>query len=97
MTCFINYDVQAYTHCTVTPLRQLCLLLWTSYFDVVQPSPSQSFYTKTQFIWLGNRRRLANVDRCLVAKTFLDLGPCFVTSWLDHYSSVLVGLAYLLH
>src|SRR6218665_3547754 len=32
--------------------------------------------TKTQFIWLGSRRRLANIDRCSVAETFPHLVYC---------------------
>src|SRR6218665_1011054 len=32
--------------------------------------------TKTQFIWLGSRRRLANVDQCLVAETYPHLVFC---------------------
>src|SRR6218665_3314702 len=32
--------------------------------------------TKTQFIWLGSRRRLANVDQCLVAETSPHLVFC---------------------
>src|SRR6218665_394588 len=32
--------------------------------------------TKTQFICLGSRRRLANVDRCLVTETFPHLVFC---------------------
>src|SRR6218665_1823357 len=72
-------DVQAYTRCTpdcaVTMVRQLCLAM-----DFLSGCLASNRLllnpTKTQFIWLGSLRRLANVDRCLVAQTFPHLVFC---------------------
>ena len=74
---FVVYigDVQAYTHChpdhALTVVQQMChamdkLASWLASNRLLLNA------SKTQFIWLGGRKRLANVDRCAVAKAF----PC---------------------
>src|SRR6218665_2504690 len=72
-------DVQAHTHCppdcAVTMVRQLCLAM-DSLSGCLASNRLLLNPTKTQFIWLGNRRRLANIDRCLVAETFPHLVFC---------------------
>src|SRR6218665_1068106 len=72
-------DVQAYTHCppdcAVTMVRQLSIAM-DSLSGCVVSNRLLLNPTETQFIWLGSRRRLANVDRCLVAETFPHLVFC---------------------
>lgn len=61
--------------CAMATAWQLCLagdaLSGCLTFNHILLNP-----TKTQFIWLGSRRRLASVDRCLVAETFSHLVFC---------------------
>src|SRR6218665_3188124 len=74
-------NAQAYTHyppdCAVTTVSQLCLAV-----DALSGCQASNRLllnpTKTQFIWLGSRRRLANVefDRCLVDEAFPELVFC---------------------
>src|SRR6218665_1408391 len=72
-------NVQAYTHCppdcAVTMVRQLCLAM-VSLSGCLASNRLLLNPTKTQFIWLRSRRRLANVDRCLVAENFPHLVFC---------------------
>src|SRR5688572_21820988 len=65
--------VQAYTHCTsdsaLTVVQQMCLAM-DILSDWLASNRLLLNTTKTQFIWLGGRRRLAGVDRCAVAEAF---------------------------
>ena len=59
----------------VTTVRKLCLAM-DALSGCLASNPLLLNPTKTQFIWLGSRRRLANVDRCLVAQAFPHLVFC---------------------
>src|SRR6218665_579818 len=56
-------------------VRQLCLAM-DSLSGCLSSNRLLLNPTKTQFIWLGSRRRLVNVDQCLVAETFPHLVFC---------------------
>ena len=56
-------------------VRQLCLAM-DSLSGCLASNRLLLNPTKTQFIWLGSRRRLVNVDQCLVAETFPHLVFC---------------------
>src|SRR6218665_1662249 len=80
MAYFISYMQNQSKHTltvllTVTMVRQLCLAM-DSLSGCLASNRLLLNPTKTQFIWLGSRRRLANVDRCLVAETFPHLVFC---------------------
>src|SRR6218665_1037656 len=79
MAYFISYMQMMSTHCppdcAVAMVRQLCLAM-DSLSGCLASNRILLNPTKTQFIWVGSRRRLANVDRCLVTETFLRLVFC---------------------
>src|SRR6218665_4088427 len=78
MAYFISYMQMMSKHTLTVPLtvlttvRQLCLAM-DSLSGCLASNRLLLNPTKTQFIWLGSRRQLANVDRCLVAETFPHL------------------------
>src|SRR6218665_2057603 len=73
-------DVQAYTHCppdcAVTMVRQLCLAM-DSLSGCLDPNRLLLNPTKTQFIWLGSRRRM--LTNAWSLKPFLTLSSVIMS------------------